>query len=169
MGCLCKSKSPLGEGVPTRMGEYHGLRASIAEVPTPHVPRTGGGEQHGRLNSTATNARQSAGPRPAPPMHAAQANLAPVGAMHADSVQVARSGLALMAGTVFRQAVQYVRPSAPNVAPVRHYSLLTINDVLRPDQRALEQPRYHFAVIDSEQLLVEAKLQAKAAVRNGQR
>ncbi len=73
-----------------------------------------------------------------------------------------------MIGTVFKQSVQYVKPASPNVAPVRSYSSLRINDLLDPEHRALEMPRYHFAVIDSQAMLDRAKIVAQMMLNTGQ-
>lgn len=166
MPCGCPKKGPSTQPGMS-IGTYGKLNAFPAMAPD---PRTGSVEsREGYFGSNAsplTLSRQATPAVPMPPFNGQQGNVAPIGGIHASSVDVARSGLCLQIGTVFRRAVQYIMPWVPTPQPMYHSSYLTVGQMNPPD-RALELPRYSFAAVDSEALLDQAKSQAKRAVQSG--
>lgn len=173
LGCGCQSPAELAMQEEMRRfpGSYNQFAAARHSAPAPQAIRTEGMMPHATLTGTVqTNARQLVVPGDvaSPPQRAEQGPVALIPAIRGSAVNVARSGIALMMGTVFHKAVQYVRPAAPNTAPVLTYATLRINDLLDPEHRALEMPRYHFAVIDSQAMLNEAKKAAMMRLQTGQ-
>ncbi len=151
-------------------GSYGQFAAANHPSPAPQAARTEGFAPTGAVltGTVQTLSRQRMPDLPSVPMRTEDQPQAMVPASRGSSVFSARRGLALMIGTVFGRAVQYVQPASPNVAPVQNYGLLRINDLLDPEHRALEMPRYHFAAVDSQAMLDRAKIAAQMMLNTGQ-
>jgi len=171
-GCQSTAQQAMEAEMRRVPGSNHQFRVKLHAIPMPQAVRTEGLQPYAVLTGTvATNARQFPAPGDIalPPQRREESNIPyNPGGIRGSALVSARQGITLMMATCFRRAVQFVQPASPNTAPVLTYASLQINDLLRPEERALEMPRYHFAVVDSQGMLREAKASAQRQLLGGQ-